>query len=281
MAQNLQLLKRRIKTAKNVSQIAKAMEMMSASKIKRAQKTVENNKPYVKKIEEITSQLITHTDMKNFTHPYITGNSSEKKLLIAISPDKGLCGSLNTNLFKKLLSLESKDTKVVTIGKKVEKFASRMSTEFVASFPMGNTIPRFTNVFEIVKLIEMYYNTGEVGTVEVLFTEFHSFFQQIPVIKKLLPIDTSVFADETDSFHLFEPNTQSLLETLLPQYIETAIYSALLEAYTSEQVARMIAMQNAKTNANDIASYLSLVYNKSRQEKITGEILDLTNSQQN
>ncbi len=281
MAQNLQLLKRRIKTAKNVSQIAKAMEMMSASKIKRAQKTVENNKPYVKKIEEITSQLITHTDMKKFTHPYITGNNSEKKLLIAISPDKGLCGSLNTNLFKKLLSLEVKDTKIVTIGKKVEKFAAKTTSEFVASFPMGNTIPRFTNVFEIVKLIEMYYNTGEVGTVEVLFTEFHSFFSQVPVVKKLLPIDTSVFSQEAQSFHLFEPNTQSLLETLLPQYIETAIYSALLEAYTSEQVARMIAMQNAKTNANDIASYLSLVYNKSRQEKITGEILDLTNSQQN
>lgn len=279
MAQNLQLLKRRIKTAKNVSQIAKAMEMMSASKIKRAQKTVENNKPYVKKIEEVTSQLISHTDMKKFTHPYITGNKSTKKLLIVISPDKGLCGSLNTNLFKKLLSLESKDTKVITIGKKVEKFASRMSSEFVAAFPMGNTIPRFTNVFEIVKLIEMYYNTGEVGSVEILYTEFHSFFQQIPNVKKLLPIDTSAFSENSDSFHLFEPSTQSLLEVLLPQYLETSIYSALLEAYTSEQVARMIAMQNAKTNANDIASYLNLVYNKTRQEKITGEILDLTNSQ--
>lgn len=279
MAENLQLLKRRIKTASNVAQIAKAMEMMSASKIKRAQKTVESNKPYVKKIEEITSSLISQTD-KKFAHPYIDGNDSSAKLLIVISPDKGLCGSLNTNIFKKLLTVDSKDVKLVTIGKKVEKFAARMSFDFVAAFPMGNTIPRFTNVYEMVKLIETFYNKGEVGSVEILFTQFHSFFQQVPVIKKLLPIDPAVFSQDSEPFHLFEPNVPSLLETLLPQYIEMSIYSALLEAYTSEQVARMIAMQNAKTNANDIASYLTLSYNKIRQEKITGEILDLTNSQQ-
>lgn len=279
MAQNLQLLKRRIKTAKNVSQIAKAMEMMSASKIKRAQKTVENNKPYVKKIEEITSSLIAQADKKDFHHPYVDGNASEKKLLIAISPDKGLCGSLNTNLFKKLISVDTKNVKIVTIGKKVEKFAAKMGFAFVAAFPMGNTLPRFTNVYEMVKLIESFYNEGQVGSVEILFSEFKSFFQQVPVIKKLLPIDTDTFSENNDNFHLFEPGVHALLETLLPQYIEMSIYSALLEAYTSEQVARMIAMQNAKTNANDIAAYLNLVYNKTRQEKITGEILDLTNSQ--
>ncbi|MGE5041748.1 MAG: ATP synthase F1 subunit gamma [Candidatus Levyibacteriota bacterium] len=280
MAENLQLLKRRIKTAKNVAQIAKAMEMMSASKIKRAQKTVESNKPYVKKIEEITSSLISQTNKNTFHHPYIDGNESNKKLVIAISPDKGLCGSLNTNIFKKLLTVDTKEVKLVTIGKKVERFAAKMSFDFVAAFPMGNTIPRYTNVYEMVKLIETFYNNGEVGSVDILFTEFHSFFQQTPVIKKLLPIDSTAFTENQGPFHLFEPNVPALLETLLPQYIEMSIYSALLEAYTSEQVARMIAMQNAKTNANDIASYLTLSYNKTRQEKITGEILDLTNSQQ-
>ena len=108
MAQNLQLLKRRIKTAKNVSQIAKAMEMMSASKIKRAQNTVQNNKPYAKRIESLTESLIQNTKKSAFKHPYIEGNKSSKKLLIAISPDRGLCGALNTNLFKALMAKEDK-----------------------------------------------------------------------------------------------------------------------------------------------------------------------------
>ncbi len=278
MAQNLQLLKRRIKTAKNVSQIAKAMEMMSASKIKRAQNTVENNKPYAKRIENLTGSLIQNTKKAKFSHPYINGNASSKKLLIAVSPDRGLCGSLNTNLFKTLMAYESKDTMLITIGNKYERFASRLSFEFLASFPMGTTLPRYTMVYELIKLIDEQYIAGNVGSVELLFAEFSSFFEQKPKTQKILPINTELVAGNDELFHLFEPGPAKLLETLLPQYLEVSIYSALLEAYTSEQAARMVAMQNAKTNANEIASLLTLTYNKVRQEKITNEILDLGNN---
>lgn len=279
MPQNLQLLKRRIKTAKNVSQIAKAMEMMSASKIKRAQNTVENNKPYAKRIESLTGSLIKNTKTAKFTHPYLTEAESEKKLLIAISPDRGLCGSLNTNLFKAIVAQESKNTTLITIGTKFERFASKMDFNFLASFPMGTTLPRYSIVYELVKLIDEQFKLGNVTSVEVLFAEFNSFFDQKPKVQKILPVNTDVVADDNDLFHLFEPAPVELLEALLPQYLEVALYSALLEAYTSEQAARMVAMQNAKTNANDIASYLTLAYNKSRQEKITNEILDLSNNQ--
>ncbi len=282
MAENLQLLKRRIKTAKNVSQIAKAMEMMSASKIKRAQTTVENNKPYAKKVESLTFRLVKRVDRKKFKHPYIDGNKSSNKLLLVVSPDRGLCGSLNTNLFKALTLQENTETTLITVGKKVEKFAARLSFNFLAAFPMGTTIPKFENVYEILKIINEQYNSGKVGSVEILFTEFKSFFLQTPKITKILPIDTSLSEEEdNDLYHLYEPGSTKLLEGILPQYLEASLYSALLEAYTSEQVARMIAMQNAKTNANEIATYLTLAYNKSRQERITNEILDLSNNQLN
>lgn len=278
MPQNLQLLKRRIKTSKNVSQIAKAMEMMSASKIKRAQNTVENNKPYAGKISLLTKQLIQSAGEK-YTHPFISGNNSSKKLLIAISPDRGLCGSLNTNLFKKLITLEDKETTLITIGHKVERFAAKLTFDLAATFPMGNTLPRFSNVYDVIRLVNTLYTEGKVGSVEVLYTEFTSFFHQEPIVKKLLPIDISELPEKEEGVSLYEPGIHELLDILLPQYLEVSFYSALLEAYTSEQAARMISMQNAKNNANDIANYLTLQYNKSRQEKITGEILDLSNTQ--
>jgi F-type H+-transporting ATPase subunit gamma len=279
MPKNLQQLKRRIKTAKNVSQIAKAMEMMSASKIKRAQKTVENNKPYSTRIGELTSLLAKGMWETKFIHPYITGNTSDKKLLVVVSPDKGLCGSLNTNLLKSLLPFEDKETMVVTIGKKIEKNVSRLDFEYVASFPIGTTIPKYSLVYEIMQIINELYFTGKVGTVEVLYTEFRSFFQQIPIFHKILPIDLDASYVTEEYLHLYEPGVKELLDGLLPQYLEASLYTALLEAYTSEQAARMIAMQNAKNNANDIANYLTLQYNKTRQERITNEILDLSNNQ--
>ncbi len=278
MPQNLQLLKRRIKTSKNVSQIAKAMEMMSASKIKRAQNTVENNKPYAGKISLLTKQLIQSAGEK-YMHPFISGNNSSKKLLIAISPDRGLCGSLNTNLFKKLITLEDKETTLITIGHKVERFAAKLTFDLAATFPMGNTLPRFSNLYDVIRLVNTLYTEGKVGSVEVLYTEFTSFFHQEPIVKKLLPIDISELPEKEEGVSFYEPGIHELLDILLPQYLEVSFYSALLEAYTSEQAARMISMQNAKNNANDIANYLTLQYNKSRQEKITGEILDLSNTQ--
>lgn len=279
MAKNLQHLKRRIKTAKNVSQIAKAMEMMSASKIKRAQKKVENNKPYAERIGILTSTLVKNVGTAKIKHLYIEGNGSDKKLLIAFSPERGLCGSLNTNLFKKLLSVEDHNTSLITVGRKIEAFAARTKFNFIASYPMPTAIPSYSMVYEISKLVNDSFYSKTVGKVEILFANFDSFFTQTPIIKSLLPINTESLEISEDYFHLFEPQAQEMLDLLLPQYLEVSIYSALIEAYTSEQAARMVAMQNAKNNANDMANYLSLVYNKTRQEKITNEILDLSNNQ--
>lgn len=276
MAQSLQLLNRRIKTAKNIAQIAKAMEMISASKIKRAQKAVEANKPYAARIVALTQSILAHIDLETFKHPYITGNNSEKSLLLVISPDKGLCGSLNTNLFKKFLEVDNKNKKIIALGKKISQFARRIDGELIAEFNTGTTIPEYQVVYQLVEIINREFLEGNVGKVEIMFNQFNSIFSQEPVAKTILPIE--IQPNEEDLPYLFEPEASEIIKDLLPYYLEGVIYNAILEAFTSEQAARMVAMGNAKNNALDIADYLTLSYNKQRQEKITSELLALSGS---
>jgi F-type H+-transporting ATPase subunit gamma len=276
MAQSLQLLNRRIKTAKNIAQISKAMEMISASKIKRAQKAVEANKPYAARIVTLTQTILSRMDLETFKHPYINGNGSDKTLLLAISPDKGLCGSLNTNLFKKFLEAEDKNTRLVALGKKISQFGARTSGEMIANFNLGTVLPEYIIVYQLIEIVKKEYMSGNVGKVQILFNQFNSIFSQEPVIKTILPIE--VVAQEGQLPYLFEPKPEEIINDLLPYYLEAVVYNAIIEAFTSEQAARMVAMQNAKNNALDIADYLTLSYNKQRQEKITSELLSLSNS---
>lgn len=282
MAENLQLLKQRIKTAKNISQIAKAMEMISASKIKRAQTAVTNNKPYAEKIISRTKSLVSSLHDTAFNHPYLQKNDSNKKLTIVLSPDKGLCGGLVTNLLKRTVQEINSDTYLIAHGKKIERSATRFPSELIASFHMGTSLPRFSMIYPLKNLIEQYYTTGKVNKVEIIYTEFKSVLSQHPNVLTLLPLTFNTNAQQSEEIsedYIFEPNRAELLSSLLPYYLEISLYSTLLEAYTSEQAARMMAMQNAKNNANDIADALTLSYNKSRQERITNELLDLNNGQ--
>lgn len=279
MAENLLLLKGRRNTAQNIAQIAKAMEMIAASKIKRAQNTVENHKPYAQKIAELTSRLLSNTDSNKYKNPFLERNTSGKKLLIFMTPDRGLCGSLNTNLAKKLFEVDQKNTYVVTLGKRGERLASRLGFEIVASFPMGTRLPDYSTTYQLLKILEEYYKSGKVASVDFLFPEFDSIFSQTPKIQTLLPLQTPTVNENLDTTFLFEPDISNLLDSLIPHLIEIKIYDVIVQSYTSEQAARMMAMQNAKNNAVDVASYLTLLYNKSRQEKITNELLDISNSQ--
>jgi F-type H+-transporting ATPase subunit gamma len=278
MAENLFLLKRRIRTAKNINQIAKAMEMVSASKIKRAQVIVEKNRDYSERISSLTENLLAKTDVEKFNHPFLTNTDSDKKLLIAFSPDKGLCGSLNTNLYKALLDREMKNTRIVVVGRKLEVFSAKMGYDLLASFPMGTSLPKYSVVTELIKLIEDEFSSGKVGSVEILYAQFGSIFQQTVTTTQLLPLNKPESSEQELPF-LVEPSLEEVLSALLPYYIEVKLYDFLMNAYTSEQAARMVAMQNAKNNAKDVAEFLTLTYNKNRQEKITNEILDLANNQ--
>lgn len=276
MAQNLQLLRRRIKTSKNIAQIAKAMEMISASKIKKAQEAVQNNKPYAQKILDFTTRLSQNSE-KTFTHPYLTSNNSTEKLFVIFSPDRGLCGALNTNLAKAFMQIPN-DAHVIVNGKRAGQFIAKMGITPVAAFDSGTTLPGYQRVYEIVELINEYFLTKKVGSVEVIYADFESFFTQTPTQKTILPLQLPE-GDVPASSYIYEPTPELLLAEILPYYLEINLFSILLESYTSEQAARMLAMQNAKNNALDIAEFLTLSYNKFRQEKITNEILDLNSSQ--
>lgn len=280
MANTLQL-KRRIKTAQNVSKTTRAMQLIAASKLKRAQEAAISSRPYVEKLNMLSKVASLQKD-ESFTHPYLEETTlSHKTLLIVISPDKGLCGGLITNLLKEYLKFyDNQDIVATTIGKKVEIMASRSKNELIASFPFGTILPRFSSIFPLVKIIDEQFLSKKVSSVKILYNRFAGFFSQIPTVTTLLPLSLpkEESSENLSSPNLFEPSIQEILPSLLKHYLEMSLYHYLLESYVSEQAARMLAMQNATDNARDIISELTLEYNKARQEKITNEILDISSN---
>ena len=279
MAENPQVIKKRIRTATNISQIAKAMEMISASKIRRAEKAVTNNRPYADKITYIISRFLANKDARELRSPLMARNDTTKKLIIAVSPDKGLCGGLPNKLFEKLLEYGNRNNYIITIGKKAETFSAGHDFSLLASFKMGTKFPPYSFIFPILNLAKQYYMEKKVSEVVVVFSEFKNVLQQRAVVHKLLPIEPEKDLVSRELPYIFEMGIGKIVEELLPYYLEVKFYNALIQAFTSEQAARMVAMRNAKENALEITEYLTLHFNKLRQERITNEILDLSNSQ--
>ncbi len=277
-------LKRRINAAQNVSKTTRAMQMIAASKMKRAQEATLASRPYVERLQTLSSKLSKRTNGVSDValHPYVQQKSvTGKTLVIVLSPDKGLCGGMITNLLREFLhySKENENATYVTVGKKLEVQVAHRKHEVLASFIFGNTTPTLAMVFPITRLIEEYYLTGKVDKVVVIGTHFTNLFTQTPKVTTILPLQIPEEKTTTQQGeYLFEPNIQTLLTPLLNHYVEMAVYQHFLESFVSEQAARMIAMQNATDNANGIIEDLKLEYNKTRQAKITSEILDISSA---
>lgn len=272
---NLLLLKRRIKAAGNVSKTTRAMQMIAASKLKKGQNATINGRPYMEKLLALTQNISAKLEGK-YLHAYMRKpKSSKKTLVIILSPDKGFCGGLVTNLIREIINFDSqnKDVIYLTVGKKVETTVASLQKELIASFKFGTTLPSFEMVLPIVKIIDEYFLSQKVDSVRMISANFLSVFSQKPEISNILPIELPKI--ESFSFTLFEPTPDKLLPPLLNHFLEMTIYQHLLESYASEQASRMVAMQNATDNAMDIVQDLKLEYNKGRQEKITNEILDI------
>lgn len=297
MANTMALL-RRIRTAQNVSKTTRAMQMIAASKLKKAQDAALASRPYVDKLSVVTRNLTNRVETAALPSYMKETDKTGKTLVVIVAPDKGLCGGLVTNLTKEIIRRpNSKDEIYITIGKKIESTIAYIGRDLVASFPFGNTLPKFDVVYPITKLIDDHFLGGKVDKVEVLSTHYASVFTQRPHWTKLLPIlpqdnlqvetpDLSAVAttkpqtkSESEHFALFEPDIETILPDLLKRYIEMVIYQEILESYLSEQAARMLSMQNATNNAKDIIEDLKLEYNKTRQAKITSELLDITGAQ--
>ena len=284
----IKLIRRRIKSASNISQITRAMEMVAASKMKRAQEAANSGKPYAQKIYQAVAELGAHAKEKS--HPLLMQtNPTGKKLIILISTNKGLCGGLNTNLFRSLTPLihkEKTNIEFVSVGKKGEAFVVRAGSYLVADF---SHLPAFTeSVVSITKFAIEGFVKGTYGQVYVVYNNFISALKQIPTMKRILPIGNFEGPQDTvvetrthfTTEFLFEPSREEILNSLLPHYLENQIRSAILEAQAAEHSARMIAMKNATDAALDLVDALTLSYNKARQEKITYEIADIVTARE-
>ncbi len=303
MPQNLRTLKSRIRTAKNIAQLAKTLEMVSVAKIRRARGLAETVRPYAERITSLGDTALRSVAPGEFVHPYLGGRAGASgdghpgsggapsrgsatldggsRLLLVIGPDKGLCGPLVSNLVRKMFEEDSPDAQLITVGKRMEGPAARKAgARLVASFPVGSRLPEYSLVYDLVLAINGYILSGRASRLDVLYTRFVSYFTQVPTLDHVLPLVPEPAPTEPESQrpHTIEPDLAGLLEALLPHYLEVRLFDAVIQAYSSEHGARMVAMQNAKKNALEIADSFTLLYNKTRQERITNEILDLANT---
>lgn len=271
---SLIILKRRIRIAGNIAKTTRAMQMVAASKTRRAQEGALAGRPYNQRLAVIVRNLIGRMPQE-YTHPFYKKRENGKILLVVLSPDKGLCGGLISNLTRELLNFPNlKDVLFVTVGKKLSRtvIAGKLGI-ILADFPMGTSRPTFEQIPPLAKIISEGFLNKEWNQVFILYPQFQSLFLQKPTLEKILPIESETEkAAPTD--YLFEPNVLEILESLLPHYLESQLYQLLLDAFASEQASRMLAMQNATENAKEIIDLLTMEYNKIRQEKITSEILD-------
>jgi F-type H+-transporting ATPase subunit gamma len=284
MPENLRTLKGRIRTAKNIAQLAKTPEMVPVSKIRRARVLAETVRPYAERITALTGNAMRSLSPEEKEHPYLRASKAPSsalstapaRIVLAIGPDKGLCGPLTGNLVRKLAESVDENTLLITVGKKMERPGVRLAGKrLIASFMMGARLPQYSLVFDLVRVINEQILNGRASLLDVLYGRFVSYFTQVPTFQRVLPLEPA--AQAAGAPEEFEPGSAALLAALLPHFLEVRLFDAVVQAFSAEHAARMVAMQNAKANANDIADTFTLLYNKTRQERITSEILDLAN----
>lgn len=282
---NTRELRRRIKSIKNTAQITKAMQMVAATKMRRAQNQAISGRVYSLNLIASLSRLLPK--IKGEAHPFLTGNDSRVAGVILLSTDKGLVGALNTNLMRATFNLQNGGMHSVfyTIGRKGRAFVVRSGKDLKADFENSDTVT-FRQARQLGKMLMDSFKAGEIGQAILVYPQFISTLRQEPKRVKLLPIDLqSVMTseapvlDDKGSEFLFEPNPDALLDYILIHHIEEQIYQSLLETKASEHSSRMIAMQNATDNAKELVEDLRLTYNQTRQASITTELLEITTAQ--
>jgi F-type H+-transporting ATPase subunit gamma len=285
---NTQDIRRRIKSIRNTSQITKALQMVAASKMRKAQMAALAGRPYSSLMNRVLVSLQQRTDSK--LHPLLQVRPVKRELVIVLSTDKGLAGALNTNLFREVIKFEADKAAYVSSGSKARQFIVRTRRELIADFPLKDA-PAFTETKEISKFAIEKFLSGEVDKVSVLFTHFINTINQKPTVRTLLPISrfdlpqTSGVAESAEGSHdpmigyLFEPTPEAVLDIMLPYYLHFQVYQMVLDARASEHSSRMVAMKNATDNAKQFIKDLTLEYNKMRQASITTELLEISTAQ--
>jgi F-type H+-transporting ATPase subunit gamma len=285
---NLLDIRRRIKSVKNTQQITKAMKMVSAAKLKRAQDRVVTARPFANKMMEVLGGLADRTD-ENFHHPLLDARGDERYLLVLITADKGLCGAFNTNLIKAAQAFirdnPGKQIEILAVGRKGRDFFRRRGASLAGEYigVTGKGRVEFSEALEIARdIIKRFTEDKEIDKAFVIYNEFKSVLQQRVVTEQLLPVSreasaTAATADQSLTLvdYIYEQPPAEIFARLLPRLIETQIFRALLESIASEQGARMSAMDSASKNARELIDSLTLNMNRVRQAAITNEIIEV------
>jgi F-type H+-transporting ATPase subunit gamma len=280
-------LRRRIRSIGSTAQITKAMQMVAASKMRKAQEAVVAGRPFARLLYRIQREATTR--MGDFRHPLLEVREVRKRAVILISSDKGLCGALNANLFRLAAQFDPASTVFITAGRKAAQFVARTGRQLVAEFAYGDE-PKFPEASAIASLARDLFLKREVDQVRIVATEFVNTLTQRPVSLEYLPVgeikglkipgaeaEEKLPVDTRES--VFEPSPEVLLAYLLSHYLNIYIYQALLNAKASEQSARMVSMKNATDNADGLIKHLTLEYNNLRQGNITRELLEIAGGQ--
>ncbi len=276
----------KIKSVENTKKITKAMEMVAASKMRKAQERMRSARPYSAKIRDVASHLGQANP--EYVHPFMKKHPNAKAQgFIVVTTDKGLCGGMNTNILRLVTSklkdhaAESGNAKMVAIGNKGLGFLNRIGSTVVANVTQLGDAPHLERLIGPVKLLLDAYTKGELNAVYICYTKFINTMKQEAVVEQLLPLSSEEMAKQTKAGgthawdYLYEPDAQSVIDDLLVRYVEALVYQAVAENMASEQSARMVAMKAATDNAGSVINELKLVYNKTRQAAITKELSEI------
>jgi F-type H+-transporting ATPase subunit gamma len=272
-------LRRRIKSVKNTAQITKAMQMVAASKMRKAQAAAIAGRPYQEMLARVLAAVKGRVDPGD--HELLAVRPVQNELILIFSTDKGLCGPLNANLFRELGEVDREKSEFAVSGRKAVQFITRTRRNLTADFALKDTI-EFSEIRPIAKFVSDKFISGEVDQVRVLYSKFVNTLVQQPVLRALLPIpveELGIKGPQGPGEYLFEPDERSVLDAILPHYLAFQLFQMALDARASEHSARMVAMKNATDNAKELIKDLTLEYNKVRQANITTELLEITTAQ--
>ena len=274
-------IRTQIASIQNTQKITSAMEMVAASKMKKAQDRMQASRPYSEKILNVIGHL-THANSE-FKHPYMTASEENKRVgIIIISSDRGLCGGLNTNLFRSLLKdiaawqSDKVDVELCTIGKKATSFFKNTGLTINSVLTDLGDTPHFDDLLGAIKVMLDRYDAGEIDQIMIAYNRFASTMSQVPTVKQIVPMEVTE-EESMDHYwdYIYEPDAERALSALLVRYIEALVYQGIVENIACEQSSRMIAMHSATENAGDMIDELQLIYNKARQAAITQEISEI------
>jgi F-type H+-transporting ATPase subunit gamma len=276
---NIRLIRRRIRAVQGIAKITRAMEMIATSKMRRTQERDLAGRPYSEKIYQVLSDLAALPQTGDSLHPLLQRRTANKIAVVHITPDRGLCGGLPTQINRLTASFVLKQKVPVSltiVGRKGLTFMRRHHRDIRAEFSNLGDHPDLLDTMPISRIIIDDYTNGVVDLVYLAYARFISTMAQKPVLEQILPVEPAPIPATQNVDYIYEPSTDVVLGELLPRFVEMQVYHAILESIASEQSARMVAMRNATDNAKELINDLTLMYNKARQESITKELLDIT-----